>query len=78
MAYGGSQARVQSELLLPAYTTATAMPDPSHVCDLRHSSWQRQILNPLSEVRIQTRNLMVPSEIHFHCAMMGTPESIKI
>ena len=27
-AYGGSQARGQSELKLPAYTTATAMPDP--------------------------------------------------
>ena len=29
---------IESELHLPAYTTATAMPDPSHVCDLRHGS----------------------------------------
>ena len=40
---------VESELQLPAYTTATAMPDPTHVCDLHHSSWQCQILNPLSK-----------------------------
>ena len=33
-AYGGSQARVESELQLLAYVTATAMPDPSCVCDL--------------------------------------------
>ena len=38
--YGGSQVGVQSELKLPAYTTATAMQDPSHVWDLHHSSWQ--------------------------------------
>ena len=38
---------VHLELLLPAYTTATAMRDPTRVCDLPHSSRQRQILNPL-------------------------------
>ena len=42
---------VESELQLPAYTTATATWDPSHVCDLHHSSLQHQILNPLSEAR---------------------------
>ena len=31
---------VESELQLPAYITATAMPDPSCVCDLHHSSRQ--------------------------------------
>ena len=64
---------VKSELELPAYTTATAMQDPSHVCSLHHSSQQHQILNPLSEARERTRNLMVPSQIHCRCAMMGTP-----
>ena len=64
---------VKLELQLLAYTTAIAMPDPSHICDLRHSSWQCQILNPLSEARDQTYNLMVPSQIHFRCAKMGTP-----
>ena len=61
------------ELHLPACTTATATPDPSCVCDLHHSSSQRRILNPLSEARDQTRNLMVPSWIHFHCTTMGIP-----
>ena len=65
--------RVQLELWLPAYATTTAMPDPSHVCDLHQSSWQRWTLNPLSEARGRTRNLMVPSWIHFRCATMGTP-----
>ena len=40
-AYGGSHAGIELELQLPAYTTATAMQDPSHIFDLRHSSWQR-------------------------------------
>ena len=35
---------VESELQLPAYTTATAMQEPSCICDLPHSSWQHQIL----------------------------------
>ena len=45
---------VESELPLPAYATATATQDPSHVCDLYHSSRQCQILNPLSEARGRT------------------------
>ena len=72
-AYGGSQARVQSELQLPAYATATAVQDLSHVCHLHHSSRQHQIRNPLIEARDRTRNLMVPSGIHFYCTMTGTP-----
>ena len=62
---------VESELQLPAYTTATAIRDPSRV--LYHSSQQHQILKPLSEARDQTYNLMVPRWICFHCAMTGTP-----
>ena len=54
---------VESELHLLAHTTATAMPDPSHVCNLHHSSWQCWILNPLSKARNQIHNLMVPSRI---------------
>ena len=60
---------VQSEIQLPTYTTATATQDPSHVCDLHHSSQQRQILNPLSEDKDRTHNLTVPSQICFRCAM---------
>ena len=51
------------ELQLPAYTMATAMQDPSCVCDLHHSSRQHWILNPLSKVKDRTLNLMVPSQI---------------
>ena len=51
---------VESGLLLPGYTTATAtaIPDPSHICDLHHSSGQHQILNSLSEARDQTHILI--------------------
>ena len=63
---------VHSELLLPAYTTATATPDRSRTCELYHSSRQRWILNPLSEARDRTLVLMVPSRIRFHRAMTGT------
>ena len=72
-AYGSSQARGESELHLPAYATATATRDPSCVCDLHQSSGQCQILNPLSKDKDRTGNLVVPSQIRFHCATMGTP-----
>ena len=55
---------VQSELQLPACATGIVMPDPSCICDLYHSSWQRWILNPLSEARDSTHNLMVTSQVH--------------
>ena len=42
---------VESEPQLPASTRATATGDPSHVFDLRHSSRERWILNPLIEAR---------------------------
>jgi len=63
-AYGGSQARGWIGAVAPAYARATAMRDPSRVCNLHHSSRQRQILNPLSKGRDRTQNLMVPSRIH--------------
>ena len=40
---------VESELQLPAYTTATATGDLSCTCDLHHSSWQHW--NTLIEAR---------------------------
>ena len=52
---------VESELQLPAHATATAMQDPSHICNLHHSSQQCQILNPLSEARDWIHILMDPS-----------------
>ena len=63
----------QLELQLPAYTTATATSDPSHLCDLHDSSQQCRILNPLNEATDGTWNLMVPSQICFLCATIGSP-----
>ena len=54
--YGSSQARVKLELQLLG--TATATQDPSHICNLCYSSWQHQILNPLSEAKDGTHILM--------------------
>ena len=42
---------VESKLQLPAYTTATATPNPSCICHLCCSSRQRRFLNPLSEAK---------------------------
>jgi len=50
---------VQLELQLPAYATTTATQAPREVCDIHHSSQQRQILNPLSEARDQTLKLRI-------------------
>ena len=62
--YGSSQAGVELELQLSAYTTATERWDPSHACDLHHNSQQRQILSPLNEARDQTSILMDISRVH--------------
>ena len=48
MAYEVPRLAVELELQLLAYTTVIAIQDPGLVCDLPHSSWQRQILNLLS------------------------------
>ena len=63
--------RVDSELQLPAYTTATAMQDLSLTWDLHHSSRQRRILNPLSEGKDQTRVLTDAPRLCYHGAMAG-------
>ena len=57
---------VESKLQLPAYATATAMRDPSCICDLHHSSWQCPILNLLREARDQTPILMDASYVRYH------------
>ena len=49
---------VKSELQLPSYITATAIPDPSRVFDLLHSSWQCRALSPPSQAGYQTHILM--------------------
>ena len=54
-AYEVPRLGIELELQLPAYTTATATRDPSHICDLHHSSQQLWILNPLSGARARIR-----------------------
>ena len=58
-----SRLGVKVEQQLLAYTTATATPDLSHVCNLHHNSWQRQVLNPLSQARDQSRILIDTSQL---------------
>ena len=67
---------VGSERPLPAYTTATAMQDPSRVCDPHHHSRHRQIPDPLGEARDSTYILADARGIPFRCATMGTPSII--
>ena len=73
LAYGSSQARGQITGAAAGLPKATATPDPSCICNLHHISRQSRILDPLSETRDRTRNLIVSSQIHFCCATMGTP-----
>ena len=54
------------------------MPQPQQIGSKPHlwptpRSWQCQILNPLSEARDWTHNLMVPSQTLFCCTTTGTP-----
>ena len=63
---------VESELL-PAYAKVTATPDPSHVCNLHHSSQQCKILNPLRRAKDWTHILMDTSQVCFHWATTGIP-----
>ena len=58
---------VELELLLLALATELNWA-ASAIYTIAHG----QILNPLSEARDRTRNLMVPRQIRFHCTTMGT------
>ena len=64
---------VQTELQLPAYPTATATPDLSHICGLCHSSWQCLIHSPLSGARNRTHILMDTSRVRFWGTTTRTP-----
>ena len=61
--------RVVATSLCQSHTISShqPLPDPGHICDLHHSSWQCKIHNPQSEARVRTHNLMVPSWISFRC-----------
>ena len=62
---------IKPELQLPVYTTTTAMPDLSLVCDL--CSWHHRILNPLSKAREWTCVLLDTSRVRFCSTSVGTP-----
>ena len=70
---GGSQARGQVGVVAASLRHSHSNADPRCVCNLHCNSRQHQMLNALSEARDQTRNLMAPGRIHFHCATRGTP-----
>ena len=67
-----SRLGVESELQLPAYTTATATRDPSRICNLHHRSRQLQIPNPLNKARDQIYVLMGTNRVCVCCATTRT------
>ena len=63
---------VKFELQLLAYTIATTMQDLSRVRHLSHSSWQSQMLNPLSKARDWIFIFMDICLVFYHFITMGT------
>ena len=72
MTYGSSQARDRIGAAAAGYATSTTTWDPSHVCELHHSSPHCWILNPLNRARDRTWVLMDTSQVCCHWATMGT------
>ena len=67
MAHGSSQVRGQIRAAAASlHHSHSNAPDGSPICDLRHSSGQRQILNPLNDARDQTHILMGTSGFLTH------------
>ena len=64
---------VKLELQVLVYTTATAVPDLSYICDIQHSSQIRQTINPLNKARYWAHVLMDASQFHYHCATTEFP-----
>jgi len=69
---------VELELQLPAYTTATAMWDPSRICDLHHSSRQCWILDPLSKARDRTHIFTNTSWVRWPLRHDGNSPGISV
>ena len=69
---------VKSELQLQAYTTATATQDPSHICDLHHSSQQHWILNPLNTARDRIHILVDTRQVHDPLRHKGNSQDLGI
>ena len=66
---------VELELHLPAYTTAMATSDLSHICGLLYSLQQSQIFNPLSKAEDRTHMVMNTSQFVTCGTTAGTPVS---
>ena len=64
---------VESELQLLAYTTATAMQDPSHVCDLHHSLQQHWILTHWVRPGIEPASSWILAGLVNNWATKGAP-----
>ena len=63
---------VKLELKLPAYSTASW--GPGSICHLHRSSRQCWIFKLLSEAQDRTHTPMDTSWVHYHWAIMGTPQ----
>ena len=71
-AYWNSQARGRITDVAAGLHHSHSYADPSLICNLHHSSWQRRIPDSLSKVRDRTHILMDISQIRFCCATKGT------
>ena len=60
----GVKSELQWLATATAIATTTATLGLSRFCDLHHSSWERQILNPLSEAGDHTHILIDTSRVH--------------
>ena len=69
---------VESQLQMPAYTTAVAMQDWRLAFNRRHSSQQHQILNPLSKARNQIHILLGISGVHNPLSQNGNSQNSVI
>ena len=72
-AYGGFQARGLIRAIAAGLHHSHSHTRSEPHLRPAHSSWQRRILNPLSEARDPTHNLTVPRWICFCCATTGPP-----
>jgi len=78
VAYWGSQARSLIRATVAGLCQNHSDARFKCVCNLRHSSGQHWILDPLSEVRDCSCILTVTSRVRFCCATVGTPDQFVL